>query len=148
MAAVKPGDRVRAWPGTRDGRSYEATALTSVTPFGGVPCIRVQRADGGTDYIATTHIEPLGGVSAMTEHWGDVDDVLDAFDPSLQPRERAIVLCREIDRYGSLSQFLDGVSGGNFPEDLHMVADAAESALDVLSDAVTAWCAERGIEWP
>lgn len=56
---IKAGDAVRAWPGTRDGRSYEATALTSVVQFGGTPCIRVQRVDGGTDYIAVTHIDLL-----------------------------------------------------------------------------------------
>lgn len=84
----------------------------------------------------------------VIQYWDDADDVLDPFDPSLQPRERAIVLCREIDRYGALAQFLVEVSSGNFPEDLHDVAEVAEEALVLLSDAVTAWCAERGIEWP
>lgn len=58
------GDRVRVWPGSRDGRSYLATALTGVVTsdngfFGGQPMVRVEKDSGGTDYITPSHVEVL-----------------------------------------------------------------------------------------
>jgi hypothetical protein len=61
-AQVRRGDRVRCWPGTRDGRSYTATALTDVQHlpnFGSTAVVRVERDSGGTDYLAIAHVAPL-----------------------------------------------------------------------------------------
>lgn len=54
------GRLVKYWPGSRHssipGR-YAHIISDGVVEFGGTDCVRIEKADGGTDYIALTHVE-------------------------------------------------------------------------------------------
>jgi len=53
-----PNMLVRYWPGLKEGRGRYAHIISDgVVEFGGTDCVRIRKVDGGTDYIALTHIE-------------------------------------------------------------------------------------------
>lgn len=69
MTTYATHDIVRYWPGTRPGRTAVATVISDgVVPFGGTDCLRIKQEDGGTDYIAITHVEKLGRIDGRTAH--------------------------------------------------------------------------------
>lgn len=58
---VNEGQRVRCWPGAISlGSSFCGTVLR-VGVVGGTKGAWVHKDRGGTDFIALTHLEPLGG---------------------------------------------------------------------------------------
>jgi len=53
-----PGMLVKFWPGAKYGPGKYAHVISDgAVQFGGTDCLRIRMADGGTDYIALTHIE-------------------------------------------------------------------------------------------
>lgn len=54
------GSRVRYWPGFRrgDARGTATVISDGVVKFGGTDCVRIRMDNGGTDYMALTHVEP------------------------------------------------------------------------------------------
>lgn len=51
---------VKYWPGARHDDipgKYAHIISNGVVEFGGTDCVRIRKVDGGTDYIAITHIE-------------------------------------------------------------------------------------------
>lgn len=54
------GTRVRAWPGTLEGRWYLATTITELRVLGGVEGVYVRSDEGRTDFIALSHVRRLG----------------------------------------------------------------------------------------
>lgn len=60
MTELIKGEKVRCWPGTLSGRHYLAEVISDgVVMFGGTRCYRIRKEDGGTDYMAVTHVRPL-----------------------------------------------------------------------------------------
>jgi len=59
-SALKVGQPVLFWPGEKRGAGQCGTIIAAPAPFGGVPCVRIRKVLGGTDYIAVTHVEPIG----------------------------------------------------------------------------------------
>lgn len=60
MSEYQKGERVRCWPGSLEGRSYLAEVISDgIVEFGGQHCYRICKDDGGTDYIAATHVRSL-----------------------------------------------------------------------------------------
>jgi threonine dehydrogenase-like Zn-dependent dehydrogenase len=61
VSHMQPGDRVVYWPGVLQGESYYGRALSTVWPKEsnnfGTDVVRIEKAGGGTDYIATTHLQ-------------------------------------------------------------------------------------------
>jgi hypothetical protein len=54
------GALVKYWPGARHESipgKYAHLISDGVVEFGGTDCVRIQKGDGGTDYIALTHVE-------------------------------------------------------------------------------------------
>lgn len=61
MNTFSKNDLVRYWPGGRHARSAAAAVISDgIVQFGGIDCVRIQKTGGGTDYIAVTHVSPLG----------------------------------------------------------------------------------------
>lgn len=63
MSEIKKSDIVRCWPGTRTigAHQYAAQVISDGTvKFGDTDCVRVRGIDGGSDYIALTHVELIG----------------------------------------------------------------------------------------
>ena len=66
---MKRGTKVNYWPGLRrwpDPKAPEipprgvATVISDgPVDFCGTQCVRIQKADGGTDYMALTHVERI-----------------------------------------------------------------------------------------
>lgn len=59
---IRLNDFVYYWPGARNvGREPEIGRVTSegFVDFGGTECYRISKRNGGSDYIAATHVEPL-----------------------------------------------------------------------------------------
>jgi hypothetical protein len=57
------GTKVNYWPGARHPEIPPRGVATVISDgpveFGGTECVRIRKPDGGTDYIALTHIEPI-----------------------------------------------------------------------------------------
>lgn len=67
--SIATNDIVRYWPGTRPGRTDVATVISDgAVAFGGTECVRIQQANGGTDYIAITHTERIGRIEGRTAY--------------------------------------------------------------------------------
>jgi hypothetical protein len=54
------GRPVLFWPGEKRGTGRCGTVISEPAPFGGRACVRIRKVLGGTDYIAVTHVEPIG----------------------------------------------------------------------------------------
>lgn len=58
--ALHPGDKIRYWPGFREGGSSVGEVISERTVLGGhTTGYFIRKSNGGTDFIAETHIEPL-----------------------------------------------------------------------------------------
>lgn len=69
MSEIRKGDIVQCWPGTLQGRSYAAVAISDgVVKFGGTDCWRVRQLDGYSDYLAVDHVQLLGRVEGRTAY--------------------------------------------------------------------------------
>lgn len=89
MSEFKKDQIVRCWPGATTGRSYIAVIISEgVVEFGSTDCVRTRRADGGTDYLAVTHVSVIGRVEGDT---GYVQTVADAFAVSDIPLDSIVI---------------------------------------------------------
>jgi len=97
MSEITKGERVRCWPGSRDGRHYLAEVISDgVVEFGGTKCYRIRKDDGGTDYLAATHVVALTdyqlgqrvryqhSLHRRTKFWGVDKEQFDKFWTTMQ----------------------------------------------------------------
>lgn len=74
MDEILEGTRLRCWPGMRGfgHRSYLAEALSGLLTVGdtnfGVEGYRVRKSDGGTDFLAATHVQ-IVDVEPCFDEW-------------------------------------------------------------------------------
>lgn len=81
MNTFSKNDIVRCWPGGRPGRNDAALVISDgVVLFGGVDCVRIQKAGGGTDYVAVTHIEPLGRIEGRRAYVQTAREAIEVCD--------------------------------------------------------------------
>lgn len=60
MSDYPKGTPIMYWPGWLGGFGRRGMVISDgVVKFGGTDCVRIEKADGGTDYIALTHVEKI-----------------------------------------------------------------------------------------
>lgn len=76
-------DIVHYWPGIRDSATKPKVARVisdGTVEFGGRPCYRISKTDGGTDYVAVTHVELLARMDETTAYVRTASEALEVCD--------------------------------------------------------------------